>query len=241
MSSIFQRPTKETKSKIDILSFRENSTSVEDLDTKYPIAIGFEEIDKAIYNWFSDKELMIDSEKLRVVYLTTEKWAEYKNNWDKMNRERNLSFPYVTIVRENIQPSTMANNIPNKKFLTYKEKISENGGKTYKYYVMPQPARVKIDYRFDFLSHYMEDMNKINEKIVKHFASLQSYISVHDHFMPMVITSIEDNSNYDEPNTEKIINVTYIVTLDGYLIDPDDFEEKIGTVDFVVNIVEDLG
>ena len=109
----------------------------------------------------------------------------------------------------------------------------------WKYYKVPQPVKVDLEYEVRALTHYIEDINKINETLLRHFASLQSYLSIDKHYMPMKIDNISDESDFDNLEDERVIHTLYSIIVQGYIIDENEFEEKLGTKNVVVRITEE--
>jgi hypothetical protein len=210
-------------------------------NTVYPRSISFEDIDKAVYGWFNTRDIIINKEKTPVVYLTPEKWGEFKQSWKIMDDDRAISFPYITIRRSQsprLSTNPVKSRIPGKTFTTHRIPHHTNSGPTYKLYRVPQPIKVEMEYEIRALTHYISDANKINESLLRHFASIQAYLDIDNHFMPMTIENISDESNYDEMNEEKLIHTMYSIVVNGYIIDESEFEEKLGVSNILVNIEE---
>jgi hypothetical protein len=135
--------------------------------------------------------------------------------------------------------SPIKGRIPGKTFTTYKIPYYTPAGPTYKIYKVPQPIKVDMEYEVRALTHYIGDINLINETLLKHFASLQAYLDIDKHYMPMVIDNISDESDFDSLDDERIIHTLYSIMVKGYIIDEEEFEEKIGVADIIVDIREE--
>ncbi len=211
--------------------------------TFFPIAIGLEDIDQGVMDWFVEKEIKIDGKNVPVFFLTPEKWAEFKHSWTYTDQNHNIKFPYIT-VRRTQAPRLSQNPVKGRvvnprKFTTYKIPYYDNNGMTYKFYKVPQPIKVELEYEIRALTHYMTDINQINEAFLRHFASLHSYLNIQQHYMPMKIENVSDESDYTtDLSEERIIHTLYTITVQGYLIDKEEFEEKIGLKSTTVSITE---
>lgn len=210
-------------------------------NTFFPRSISLEDIDRAVFDWFNSRDIIINKEKVPAIFLTPEKWAEVKRSWSRMNTDHNIKFPYITVKRS--QAPKLAENpfksrIPGKMFNTYRIPVYTDSGPTYKFYKVPQPIKVDIEYEIRALALYISDINLINETLLKHFASLQSYLNIDNHFMPMVIESISDES-VDAVEEERLLHTVYSIKVRGYIIDEDEFEEKLGVTSVTIKIEED--
>ena len=204
----------------------------------FPRSIGFEDIDTAVYDWFNTRDIEIDNNKTPVFYLTHEKWGEFKKQWKFQDAEGEVQMPYITIRRSNLaQGEPTRGRIPERRFSTYKVPIYAETGTTYRHYRVPQPIRVDMSYEIRVLTHYITDINKINEELIRHFASIQSYLDLDGHKMAMVIESINDETA-DETNTERILHSLFNVKVSAYIIDETEFEVVDGASNIIVEIRE---
>lgn len=211
--------------------------------TYFPRSISLEDIDKAVFSWFTTNDLEIDGTKIPVHMLTTEKWEEFYQRWKNMDGDKNVKYPYITI-RRGMNPSLGQNpikgRIPGMTYTTYRVPMYTPAGPSYKIYKVPAPIKVDLDYEIRILTHYVEDINTINEILLRHFASLQAYLNIDKHYMPMTIESVSDESNKDDIQEERIIHTLYSIKVKGYLIDEKEFEEKIGISNILVDIREEV-
>jgi hypothetical protein len=197
-----------------------------------PRPVGIEDIDIHVRDWFKSNDVVINSNgketKLPILWLTQERWHEYKQNWKILDHEgnQNVKPPYITIRQKEITPSSnIRYRIPGKKFTTYKVPVKDGAGVTYDLYRVPQPIKIDIEYEFRFVSHYVEDKNYVNEMMYKWFASRQSYIHVHDtYWMPLIMDGGADESVVDDANQERLMMTTYPITAQGFLLDEKEFE-----------------
>lgn len=209
--------------------------------TIFPRSINFEDIDRAVFDWFNSRDIFIDENVVPAFFLSPEKWAEFKKQWEYMDNNRKVSFPYITIRRVgfNLGQQPVKGRIPGKKFTIYKLPVDSPSGPTMMHYRVPQPIKVDLDYEVRILAHYISDINAINEMLLRHFASLQAYLDIDKHYMPMLIESISDETESDNVEEERIMHNMYSIQVRGYIIDEDEFEEKLGVSDIIVTIDEE--
>lgn len=221
--------------------FKEKN-QLENQNTFYPRAISFEDIDKAVYEWFSNRDIIINEKNVPTFYLTPEKWAEFKHSWTYTDGNHNIKFPYITIRRSQaprLAQDPQRGRIPNKTFTTYKIPYYDNGTVVWKLFKVPQPVKVDLEYEVRALTHYISDINIINETLLRHFASLQSYLDIQGHYMPMKIDNVSDESDFDNLEDERVIHTLYSIIVQGYIIDEKEFEEKLTNKNMVVSVKED--
>lgn len=199
------------------------------------------DIDEAVFNWLKSRELLIGNEAVPVFFLSPEKWSEFKTQWEYMDGEHKVAFPYITVRRVGFSPAQtpVKGRIPGKKFTTYKMPVQTPSGPTMMHYKIPQPIKVDMTYEVRILTLYISDINVINETLLRHFASLQAYLDIDKHYMPMLIESVSDESETDNVENERVLHNVYNIQVRGYIIDEDEFEEKLGVSDIIVSIDED--
>lgn len=211
--------------------------------TFFPRSISFEDIDRAVFDWFNTRDIIVEGEKVPAIFLTPEKWAEVKKSWNHMNSgNHNIKFPYITVRRSQaprLSDNPTRGRIPGKTFNIYKIPVYTNVGPTYKIFKVPQPIKVDMEYEIRALTHYITDINLINETLLRHFASLQAYLSIDKHYMPMVIESISDESDLDAIEDERVMHTLYNISVRGYIIDESEFEETVAVGKMSVNIDEE--
>ena len=215
----------------------------DELKTMYPKGVDLEDIDTTVFEWFKSKPIMIENTTVPIVYLNNEKWAQYKRNWKYVDSNFNMKYPYIAIRRSEVQPGqdTMRSIIPNGRYETCRIPYrAQNGKTTYKIFKVPQPVRVDLDYEVRVLSTYMTDDNIMNESLMKHFASLQTYIQTNGYYMPMKIDSVANETDIDTIEDMKVIHTAYSIKVYGYLLDQKDFEEIVAPTNVTVNIEEEI-
>ena len=90
-------------------------------------------------------------------------------------------------------------------------------------YKVPQPTSVDITYEVRIFSNKMRDLNKFNVKVLKAFNSIQYYIRVKGHPMPLLLNNVGDESNIDDFENRRFYVQPFEIVLEGFVIDEDDF------------------
>ena len=207
--------------------------------TFFPRSITLTDLDQGIDSWFKSKDLSLDGIDTPVFFLTIDKWSEFKKRWQYMLFDRVIEPPFVTIRRTNtsLPQNQTRSRILGKKFNSYKVPIYENAGVTYKFYRVPQPIRVDLEYEVRALTNYQSDANRINEELLKHFSYINSYLNLDGHFIPMKIESMSDEST-TSPDEQKLMHTLFSIKMEGYVIDEREFEELTGIAKILVQLKE---
>tara|TARA_R100001015_G_C4627462_1_gene187011 strand:+ start:773 stop:1825 length:1053 start_codon:yes stop_codon:yes gene_type:complete len=197
--------------------------------TFLPRGVMYEDMDKSFIE-FVDKDLnlTIDGEKVEVIFLTLQRWSEFSKTWQHSDKYKNIKMPFITIVR---QPNPQVGNnqsglynIPGRNNYTYyKVPTFEGGRKGIDIYKVPQPTSVDITYEVRIFSNKMRDLNKFNVKVLKAFNSIQYYIRVKGHPMPLLLNNVGDESNIDDFENRRFYVQPFEIVLEGFVIDEDDF------------------
>lgn len=208
--------------------------------TYFPRTIGFEDIDKAVYDWFNTRDVKIENQMTPVFFLTHEKWGEFRKQWKYIDEDGQVNMPYITIRRESIaKGDPLRGRIPQpRRFTTVKVPVYAETGTTYRHYRVPQPIKVDMSYEIRVLTHYISDINKINEVLIRHFASIQAYLDLDGHKMPMTIENIGDESQDLDPAAERFLQTVFSVKVAAYIIDENEFEVIDGANKVIVSIDE---
>lgn len=198
--------------------------------TPLPKPIEYEDIDKAFFDWVDKKlDVVYDGKKLPTYKLfSNQKISEYSQTWSNLDDTGNIIMNFKTITREN-NPQFGENqggnyNVPGKRDypMFCVPVLQENGEEAYDLYTMKQPLSVNFMYTVSIICNKYELLNKFNELIQYEFSALECYISPNDHPMPMVIESINDESEYSIDD-RKYYAQTYNIKLMGYIIRKEDF------------------
>lgn len=198
--------------------------------TFLPRGVAYEDIDREFIEFVDkDLEIVIDGEKVPVIFLTLQRWAEFSKTWQHSDKYKNVKMPFITIVRQpNPQVGTNQAglfNIPGRNTYTYMKVPTYEGGRTgVDMYKIPQPTSVDFTYEVRFFANKMRDLNKLNVKVHHAFQSIQAYVRVNGHPMPITLKSIGDESNIDDFNKRRFYVQPFEMVLAGYILDEDSFE-----------------
>ena len=198
--------------------------------TFLPRGVSEEDMDEAFVD-FVDKELSItvDGQKVPVSFMTLQRWSEFSKNWQHSDKYKNVQLPIITIVRRpdiQVGQNQAGNyNIPNNRTYTYMKVPTFDGARSgIDLYKIPQPTSVDINYEIRIFTKKMRDLNKLNTLIHKTFNSMQAYINVKGHPMPIMLESINDESNIEDLDSRRYYVQLYEMRLMGYILDEADFE-----------------
>ena len=224
------------------LPLREDTTPIErrkDLtkeilrdSTFLPQPVEYKDIDEEFLRWVDEGlRIVFEGEELPTYALfSNQRFTEFAQMWDNVDDNRNLKMNFKTVTRDNNpKDSSMyakMSNIPvDRKFLMMrKEVINDEGKRCYVEYRMAQPVTVDFVYRIILITNKYELLNEFNTLVRGKFSSIQSYIFPNGHAMPMKLTNISDESDYTAEDRQYFSQV-YEITLSGYVIKKEDFEE----------------
>ena len=203
---------------------------IADKGTFLPRGISYEDVDQTFVEFVDkDLEIVIDGEKVPVIFLTLQRWSEFSKTWQFADKFKNIKMPFITVVRQpNPQVGTNQAglyNIPGRQNYTYMKVPTFIGGRrgvdTYK---IPQPVSVDFIYEVRLFCNRMRDLNKLNFKVQQAFQSIQFYVRVKGHPMPIILESIGDESNIDDFENRRFYVQPFDMKLIGYIQDEDKFE-----------------
>jgi hypothetical protein len=145
------------------------------------------------------------------------------------DKYKNVTMPFITIVRQPA-PQVGTNqaglfNIPGRNTYTYMKVPTWDGNrKGMDIYKIPQPTSVDITYEVRLFCNRMRDLNRLQRVIQQEFQSIQRYIRVNGHPMPLTLESIGDESNIDDLENRRFYVQNFEMLLAGYLLDEEQFE-----------------
>ena len=198
--------------------------------TYLPKGVGYEDIDETFVEFVNkDLSVVIDGEKIPVIFLTIQRWSEFSRTWQFSDKYKNIKMPFVTIVRQpNPQVGTNQAglyNIPGRNTYTFiKVPTFKNGRRGVDLYKIPQPVAVDFLYEVRIFCNRMRDLNKLNFKVQQIFQSRQFYISPNGHPMPVTLESIGDESNIDDFENRRFYVQPYEMKVAAYIQDEESFE-----------------
>ena len=200
-----------------------------------PRPIEYADIDKAFFAFFNKELEIVDDEGRKVPTFTlfsNQRFSEYSQTWEHTDKDGNLLMNFKTINRDNnpqfgnIQGGNY--NIPgNNRFTVLMREVKDkNGIDCYEITSMSQPIMVDLSYTISFVTSKYERLNEFNTKLNQMFASLQCYLKVNGHNMPMTLEDISDNSNYSVDDRKFFIQAATIKLM-AYLIPKDDIKVEL--------------
>jgi hypothetical protein len=197
--------------------------------TYLPKGILHEDMDGELINFVENNiDLSLAGEKVPVIFLSAQRWAEFSKTWEYSDIDKNIKIPFITIVRKpDAQQGTNyagSFNIPGRPTFTYMKIPTWDGNRNgYDIYKIPQPVSVDIIYEVRLFCNRMRDLNKINRKMLTSFSSLEKYIRVNGHPIPLILDSIGDESVISNIDERKYYVQLFTIKMLGYLLDEDDF------------------
>ena len=197
--------------------------------TYLPKGILHEDMDGEMINYVdNDIDVSLAGEKVPVIFLSIQRWAEFTKTWQYSDINKNIKLPFITIVRKP-DPQVGTNyagsfNIPGRPTFTYMKVPTWDGNiKGYDMYKIPQPISEDITYEVRLFCNRMRDLNKMNRKILTSFSAGEKYIRVNGHPIPLLLDSIGDESVITNLDERKYYVQLYTIKMLGYLLDEDDF------------------
>lgn len=214
-----------------------------------PQKLLLEDLDDGTYRYIKNLNLSTSDEQdndrvVPIIFLTQERWAEFKNNWSALRDEsgEQITMPFMTIKRTSVKPGEhpIKRTIPvKKKFAYLKIPIFEQNQKGYDIYKIPQPPRVDIDYELRFHTHYMQDVNKVYEEIIANgFSDGQGYITINGYNIPIQLSAPSEDNTMDDITAERRFQIVFPLSVYGKIVDPTKFEKVKGITKVLINITE---
>jgi hypothetical protein len=203
---------------------------IADNGTYLPKSVLHEDMDKSFVEFIeSGIDLTLAGEKVPVIFLTIQRWAEFAKTWQYSDEYKNIKIPFITVVRKpDAQVGTNQAgyfNIPGKPTFTYMKVPTWDGNrKGMDIYKIPQPVPIDLVYEVRLFCNRMRDLNKLNRKIIQTFSPLEHYIKVNGHPMPLLLDSIGDESVINNLDERKYYVQMFNIKMMGYLLDEEDFE-----------------
>jgi hypothetical protein len=100
--------------------------------------------------------------------------------------------------------------------------LDNNGTESLLRLKMKQPTSIDLFYRLSIFTTKYQTINEFNMLINRMFNSRQVYISPNGHYMPMLLESINDESQYNIDDRQ-FYSQTYEIKVMGYIITKDDY------------------
>ena len=214
-----------------------------------PKKLLLEDLDAGVFEYIKSLNISIydKNDKLTavpVVFLTQEKWAEFKVNWKDLKDEsgEEIRYPFISIRRMSVKPgqNPLKRTIPNKKKFTFVKIPILNGELlNYELYKIPQPPRVDVTYEMRFFSHYLQDTNVSYEKMIADgFSDGQGYMDINGYPIPLMLDEPSEETTSDDITSERSFQTIFPLKLYGKIVDPINFE-RVETINKIqINISE---
>jgi len=196
-----------------------------------PRSVDFQDLDAGFIKFVeSDLGIVLDGEKVPVNFLTLQRWNEFSKLWPNTDKFKNLKIPFISIVRQP-NPETGTNpsdfKIPVRKNFPYMQiPIWDGNRKGADIYTIPNPVGVDMLYTIRFFTFKMRELNVLTKKIMQTFASAQAYVNIKGHYFPILLESIGDESQITDLDSKRYYVQTFEMRLQGYIVDPEEFEVK---------------
>ena len=198
--------------------------------TYLPKGLLHEDMDRDFIDYVeNDIDLVLGGEKVPVIFLSIQRWAEFAKTWQFSDQNKNIKIPFITIVRKpDAQVGTNyagAYNIPGKPTFTYMKIPTWDGNiKSFDVYQIPQPVSIDLLYEVRLFCNKMRDLNLFNKKLLASFAAGQKYLRINGHPIPLVLESIGDESVISNLDERKYYVQLFTIKMMGYLLDENEFK-----------------
>lgn len=197
----------------------------------YPKPLEYADIDVA-FNKFVEEELGLTVNGKDVPTFTlfsNQRFSEYSQTWKHSDEEGNLILNFKTINRSTT-PQGGENqgglwNIPGDRFYTLLQRsvLEDNGTESVEVYSMKQPYAATLEYRVSFVTDLFENLSTFNELVNDLFKARQYYIRPNNHYIPLILESVDDESKYSVSDYRFYVQTVTIKAL-AYIIHEEDIK-----------------
>jgi hypothetical protein len=201
-----------------------------DKDVYLPKGVLHIDLDRGFKDFvINDLSLTLNGSLVPVFMMGIQKWTEFSKTWKFSDEYKNVKIPFVNIVRDpDTKPGSnpaLIYNIPQGRTFTYAEVPTWDGNrKGVDIYKIPQPIPVDINYNVRIFTYRQKDLNLFNAKVLKKFQSRQAYTVVNGHYIPIILEDTSDDSEVTNLDGKRFYVQQYSFMLQGFILDPDDFE-----------------
>lgn len=214
-----------------------------------PKKLLLEDLDRGARDYIKNLNLSMEDEyskitQVPIIYLSQERWAEFKMNWKGLTDEsgEEIVMPFMTLLRTSVKQGTspLKRTIPLKKKFTYQQiPIFDGTVKGYELIKIPQPVWVDVEYELRFLSHYMQDANVFYQKMIMNgFSDLQGYMKINGYDIPMKMGDPSEENTTDQINSDRYFQIVVPLTVNARLVDPESFERVKTVTRISIDITE---
>ena len=198
------------------------------------VSVGIMDMDSAIMYYFNEvikPEVEVNKEKVKVpcIYASPERWVTISKQGYLRDKKRQIIVPLIVFKRtgmsrdDNMPVDKLDANEPNlfysfeKKFTQHnrydKFSVQQNLSPGREYYNVAMPDYVQLSYEFTIWTSYIEQMNRIVEKI--NYSDGAYWGEPGKMRFRTRIESFSDASSIDG---ERLIKTTFSMTLNGYIV-----------------------
>ena len=242
----FRKDIKFIKPKVGYERREELVENIAENGSFLPRGVMHKDMDQAFTDFItSDIHLTLEGEKVPVLFLTIQRWAEFAKTWQFADKFKNIKIPFITIVRKpDAQIGTNQAgfwDIPGKPTFTYMRVPTWDGVRRgVDVYKIPQPTSVDLNYEVRLFCNKLSDLNEMNMRMLKAFKARQVYVKVNGHFMPIVLEGIGDESEITDFENRRFYVQMFTCQLKGYILDENDFEvvPAVNRVMYINEVVE---
>ncbi|MCD8209094.1 MAG: hypothetical protein LUD72_14240 [Bacteroidales bacterium] len=199
----------------------------------FPKPLEYGDIDKEFYRFVDEMiDLAVDGKKVPTFTLfSNQRFSEYSQSWNHTDEDGNLLMDFKTVNREK-NPKSGDNqgglwNIPGNRDYTLLRRtvLDDNGTECYEVYTMKQPYCIDMSYEVSFVTARLENLNDFNQRLNDLFKARQCYIRPNNHYIPMVMDNVNDQSQYSIEDVKFYVQSATIKVM-AYIIGKDDFKVK---------------
>ena len=197
----------------------------------YPKPLEYADIDVA-FNKFVEEELGLTVNGKDVPTFTlfsNQRFSEYSQTWKHSDENGNIILNFKTINRSTT-PQGGENqgglwNIPGDRFYTLLQRsvLEDNGTESVEVYSMKQPYAATLEYRISFVTDLFENLSTFNELVNDLFKARQYYIRPNEHYIPLILESVDDESKYSVSDYRFYVQTVTIKAL-AYIIHEEDIK-----------------
>lgn len=215
-----------------------------------PQKLLLEDIDRGVRDYIKDLRITIEDAdgldiQVPVIFLTQERWAEFKMNWQHLKDEsgEEIRMPFMTLRRNSVKKGTnpMRRTIPKKMQFRYTNvPVFDGTLQGYEIYKIPQPTWVDVSYELRFVTHYMQDVNISYEKMFEEgFSDGQGYMKINGYDLPAMLGDPSEDNTVDNIDSDRFFQLVYPIDVHGRLVDPKKFERVQTITKISIEIRED--
>lgn len=199
-------------------------------NTPLPKPLEYEDIDKEFERWVTeDLDISYEEQKIPTyLMLSNQRFSEYLQSWEHVDEKKNIILNFKAITRENNPKSGSivgeTRNIPGDiDFLMKRVNAVDRSGHRYFIdYRVKQPISIDLLYTVSIFTNKYQLLNEFNMIMNEKFSAIDCYIRPNGHFIPMKLTDISDESEYNLDD-RRYYSQSYLITVMAYIMPKDSF------------------